>query len=615
MNRAAWLALWVGWGGGAWAAGDGGLLTNEFIFTSAPFDACHASTLVDAEGGLAAAWFGGSAEGKPDVGIWVARRGADGWSAPAEVANGVQSPTIRHPCWNPVLFQPRAGPLLLFYKVGPNPKTWWGMIMTSTNGGRSWSDPRRLPDGIAGPIKNKPLELDNGDLLCPSSTEDSGWRIHMERTADGGLTWTRTEPLIDGVTIGAIQPALLRHPGGRLQALGRTRQGRIFSTWSADAGRSWSPLALLDLPNPNSGIDAVTLRDGRHLLVYNHTPKGRTPLNVACSTNGTHWAPLVTLEQEAGEFSYPAIIQSADGLVHITYTWKRTRIRHAVIDVALPARAASDLRVDVQPGGWGDAGVPDVRAVVRSAGREIQRYCSGVPLPPLIVRHGDDSPITLFQHDAQGRVVVDLNVEGRHWAQLAFQFAHEFGHVLAGHAIDGRPRVLSTDRANHWLEESLCEAASLFALRAMARSWPADPPYPNWRDYAPHLASYAADRLQEFAAAGPADGDFPAWFRREEPSLRTNACQRVKNGVIAAMLLPLLEAQPSRWAALAGLNASEGPSSSSLADFLAAWRRAVGPADRPFVDQVGTCFGLADADLLRERGAAAANKPETGETP
>ncbi|MCS7338670.1 MAG: exo-alpha-sialidase, partial [Verrucomicrobiae bacterium] len=128
---------------------------------------------------------------------------------------------------------------------------------------------------------------------------------------------------------------ILIHRDGRLQALGRTRQGKIFQVWSKDNGLSWGKMSLTDLPNPNSGVDAVTLKDGRHLLVYNHssTPKKRTPLNVAVSDDGLHWQAALVLEDEPNsQFSYPAVIQTRDGLVHITYTWKRLRIKHVVID-------------------------------------------------------------------------------------------------------------------------------------------------------------------------------------------------------------------------------------------------------------------------------------------
>ncbi|SPE61520.1 putative neuraminidase (Sialidase) [Verrucomicrobia bacterium] len=329
----AWLAN-ITMTASCFAGAQHGLMKSEFIFETAPFPSCHASTIAETEPGeLVAAWFGGTRERHPDVGIWVSRHVSGKWAAPKEVANGVQSPTNRVPCWNPVLFQPRSGPPLLFYKVGPSPSDWWGMLMTSADGGQTWSTPRRLPQGILGPIKNKPVQLANGDLLCPSSTEHNGWRVHFERTRDLGQTWEATPVVNDSKEIGAIQPSILFHPGNRLQALGRTRQGAIFQIWSADGGTTWGKMTLTSLPNPNSGIDAVTLRDGRQLLVYNHTARGRSPLNVAVSNDSDHWQAALTLEDEPGkEFSYPAVIQTSDGLVHITYTWKRERIKHTVVD-------------------------------------------------------------------------------------------------------------------------------------------------------------------------------------------------------------------------------------------------------------------------------------------
>jgi predicted neuraminidase len=317
------------------AAGQSGLLSREFIYETAPFPSCHASSLAEsADGTLLTTWFGGTGEKHADVGIWVARHGQGSWSAPVEVATGEQADGRRHPCWNPVLFQPAVGPLLLFYKVGPSPGTWWGMVLSSVDGGLSWGPPRRLPAGILGPIKNKPVQLPDGDLLSPTSTEDDGWRVHFERSRDGGATWTATPPLNDGTTLGAIQPSLLSLGDGRLLALGRTRQGRLFQIASADAGQTWGAMTLTDLPNPNSGTDAVTLRDGRHLLVYNHTATARSPLNVAISADGQTWQAALVLEDEPGEYSYPAVIQSRDGLVHITYTWQRRKIRHVVVDPA-----------------------------------------------------------------------------------------------------------------------------------------------------------------------------------------------------------------------------------------------------------------------------------------
>ncbi len=309
------------------------ILKSEFIYESAQFPACHASTIAEAkDGSMITSWFGGLKEGAPDVGIWVSRQTVETWSAPVEVANGKQPDGKQHPCWNPVLFQPKDGALMLFYKVGPSPSTWWGMLMTSDDNGKTWSQPRRLPDGIAGPIKNKPVQLANGDLLSPTSTEDKGWRVHFERSSDLGLTWTTTDSINDGKEIGAIQPSILHQGGDKLQAIGRTKQSKVFSVESSDSGKSWGPMTLTALPNPNSGTDAVTLKDGTHLLIYNHTPKGRSPLNLAFSKDGKTWEAALVFETTPGEYSYPAIIQTKDGLVHVTYTWKRQKIKHAIID-------------------------------------------------------------------------------------------------------------------------------------------------------------------------------------------------------------------------------------------------------------------------------------------
>ncbi len=314
------------------SAAEPGVVRAEFIYEKAPFPQCHASTIVETKSGLVAAWFGGTREKNADVGIWVSRQDGENWSAPVEVADGKQTDGKQHPCWNPVLFRPKDGPLMLFYKVGPNPSEWWGLVRTSTDDGKTWSDARRLPNGILGPIKNKPVQLANGDILSPTSTENDGWRVHFERSTDGGKTWEATPALNDGKKLGAIQPSILFHKEGKLQAVGRTRQGKVFEMWSDDSGKTWGKMALTELPNPNSGIDAVTLADGRQLMVYNHTAVGRSPLNVAVSEDGKTWKAAVVLESEPGEYSYPAVIQSAAGLVHITYTWKRQRVKHVVLD-------------------------------------------------------------------------------------------------------------------------------------------------------------------------------------------------------------------------------------------------------------------------------------------
>lgn len=330
-------------------AADPAVLRSEFIFDPNPVPSCHATTIVEArDGALVAAWFAGTAEGKPDVGIWSARFSGGRWSAPVELADGVQPDGHREPCWNPVLFQPKEGGLLLFYKVGPSPSRWWGMLRTSGDSGQSWEESVRLPGKIQGPIKNKPVQLADGTLLSGSSLEGLAppptWQIHFERSADLGKTWEFIKVPQSEKSPAAIQPSILFLGGEKLLALGRTRAQQVFATRSEDSGKTWSEPSLLKLPNPNSGTDAVTLKDGRHLLVYNHTGKGRSPLNLAVSRDGMNWEAALVLEgEDRAEFSYPAIIQTSDGLVHITYTWKRKLVKHVVVDPAkLSARAMPD---------------------------------------------------------------------------------------------------------------------------------------------------------------------------------------------------------------------------------------------------------------------------------
>jgi len=299
-----------------------------------PTPECHASTIVETHGGtIAAAWFGGTHESAPDVGIWFSRFVGGVWERPVEVATGEWTLGRRFPCWNPVLFQAGGGPLLLFYKVGPRPSTWWGEMMLSDDEGRTWRDQHHLPRGGIGPVKNKPIELPDGAILCPSSSEHDGWRVHFEVTRDLGHTWETIGPVAGADEFPAIQPTILLHPDGRLQALCRTNgRGVIAQTWSADSGATWSRLAATSLPNPDSGIDAVTLSDGRHLLVYNPLTEGRHKLSVAVSADGQDWREVLKLEDEAaGEFSYPAVIQAADGTIHITDTFHREAIKHVVV--------------------------------------------------------------------------------------------------------------------------------------------------------------------------------------------------------------------------------------------------------------------------------------------
>jgi len=316
-----------------------GILLQEFVFEEAPFKECHASTIAATPDGLVVAWFGGTKEKNKDVEIWLSRKVEGVWTKPVSVADGIQNEKLRYPCWNPVLFQVPDGLLQLYYKVGPSPSEWWGLLIESRDHGKTWTEPVKLPTGILGPIKNKPVLLSNGTLISPTSTEHDGWRIHFEYSTDLGKTWTKNQPINDGKKYNAIQPSILIHPNNELQIMARSKENVVLTAWSDDLGKTWTDLEPSELPNPNSGTDAETLEDGRFLIVYNHVGKEpnqwggkRSPLNVAVSNDGEIWDAALVLEDEQGEFSYPSVIQAHDGNVHIVYTWKRKRVKHVVVD-------------------------------------------------------------------------------------------------------------------------------------------------------------------------------------------------------------------------------------------------------------------------------------------
>ena len=307
---------------------------SEFIFEEAPFQQCHASTVLELPAGhLLAAWFGGKHEKDNSVEIWMSRKPKDGrWSVPQAMTNFPEAPT-----WNPVLFRDSGGQIWLFFKLGPDERQWIGAYRTSADGGTSWSEVTYLPAGLLGPIRSKPILLSDGAILAGTSVEAyQTWTAWIERSTDGGKTWSIHGPLVyDGVRRGLIQPTLWETKDQRVRALMRSTRaiGAIVESTSLDGGRTWGPVIKTSLPNPDAGIDAVKMTDGRVALVYNHTATGRTPLNVTFSDDdGKTWGTPYVLENDPGEYSYPAIIQAQDGNQHITYTWKRQRIKHVVVN-------------------------------------------------------------------------------------------------------------------------------------------------------------------------------------------------------------------------------------------------------------------------------------------
>lgn len=322
----------------------------------------HASTLVELKNGdVLAAWFAGSREGAPDVKIYGARLHGGVWSVPVELARADNVA-----CWNPVLFHTRDGRLWLSYKFGTKPSTWAGARKWSDDEGHTWSSAEQLPQGILGPIKDKPLVLPDGVIVSGSSVENGKWNAWIERSTDNGKTWTKFGPITvpDSIdvpdpsvraaagqalppkgdaaetvhtklyppareTVGIIQPTVIRIRGNHLRFYARshTRAAQIAEADSYDEGKTWTQAHFLGLPNPNSGIDAVRLRDGRIMLIFNNSYDARTPLNMAVSRDGEHFQIFKTLEDGPGQYSYPAIIQAANGDLMMTYSWRRETIK------------------------------------------------------------------------------------------------------------------------------------------------------------------------------------------------------------------------------------------------------------------------------------------------
>ena len=327
----------------------------------------HASTLVELKNGdILASWFAGTKEGALDVAIYGSRNHAGSWSAPVELAR-----VDKVACWNPVLFHTKDGRLWLYYKYGTHPSTWHGARKVSTDEGLTWSAEERLPDGILGPIKDKPLILSDGTIVSGSSVENGKWTAWVERSTDNGATWTKFGPItlpdaadipdagaiaagkqFDSPTpdetvrtklyppakevIGIIQPSVISLGEHHLRFYARvhSKANRIAIADSFDDGRTWTQARLLALPNPNSGIDAVRLRDGRIILIFNNSYNTRTPLNLAVSKDGEHFKIFRTLEDAPGQYSYPAIIQANNGDLFMTYSWRRQTIKFVHIPLS-----------------------------------------------------------------------------------------------------------------------------------------------------------------------------------------------------------------------------------------------------------------------------------------
>ena len=331
-------------------------MKKEFIIAKLPTDFCHASTVIVTSDGLLSCWFGGTHEGKEDVAIWSSRKVDGQWTAPVKLADGAEAN------WNPVLFYNEQGKLHLFYKEGQQISDWKTYLMTSEDNGKTWSEPCEMVAGDVsggrGSVRNKPIALSNGTVLAGGSIEKGEWTAFVDVSDDSCATWEKTAPIkIAGLVYqagektaesniavseqsfygrGVIQPSLWESAAGKVHMLLRSSEGYVYRADSEDFGKTWSDAYKTELPNNNSGLDLVKAPfDGKLYLVCNPVQANwgmRSPLSLFKSEdNGRTWSKLYDLESEPGEFSYPAIIASSEGLT-ITYTWNRQNI--ACVQVA-----------------------------------------------------------------------------------------------------------------------------------------------------------------------------------------------------------------------------------------------------------------------------------------
>jgi hypothetical protein len=256
-----------------------------------------------------------------------------------------------------------------------------------------------------------------------------------------------------------------------------------------------------------------------------------------------------------------------------------------------PPQAGRKLDFQIADG-FGKANKADIRAVLHAAADSIWQHCPNThwEAAGFYIYHCEVNPICNYDHRDDGRIAVGLTSQGTLWARFAFQFAHEFCHALAGHANDWHKHWIKDRKANHWLEESLCETASLFALRAMGKTWQTAPPYPNWTAYAPALTHYARERLDQTVTELPSDASFSEWFRKNEAALRQNAVLREKNTVVAKRLLPLFEAAPAGWEAITFYNLGRREPDMSLSDRLSDWTAQAPPEQRAFIRRIAAIF-------------------------
>lgn len=301
-------------------------------------------------GDLMAVWYGGSREGGSDVAVYTSRlsKGSTTWSLPEVAVNRVmaQNELDRYikKVGNAVIFPDQLGRVWMIY-VTVTLGGWSGCALNlkiSHDDGRTWGESRRLTLNpflnLSTLVRSKPIYASDGRIglpvyhemarkfpqmlwLTPKEDERLDYRIRS-------LPWNP----------GLIQPTLVALADDRVLMLMRDggEERRLRTAFSDDNGWTWSPAGMSGLPNPDSAVDALRLRDGRILLAYNDAEEGRDTLRLALSSDGgKSWNPGAYIERASNrEYSYPYLAEDESGRIHLTYTWNRKRIKHVQFNLA-----------------------------------------------------------------------------------------------------------------------------------------------------------------------------------------------------------------------------------------------------------------------------------------
>jgi predicted neuraminidase len=317
---------------------------EEFLPLPEETPEVHSSTLTELPNGdILAAWYGGQKELAEDVAIYAStmNQATGQWSTPRVLVNseGTEDDVEREikTVGNPVLYTDAKGKTWLFFAT-VSMGGWSGAainVKTSDDGGQTWTPGRRLVLSpllnMATMVRTPALSYGDGSIGLPTYHQGISKfpeLVHLSPAGDV-LSKVRMEQ-----ARAALQPSIVPLSPTDAVALLRNMYGGITEITTHNAGESWSPSVRLDLPAPNSSLMAVRLPDGRLMLAFNNSTH-RTNLSLALSEDGGQtWKVVHEFTEGKGAFSYPCLLLTSKGVVHLTYTWDRLRIKHIVFNLA-----------------------------------------------------------------------------------------------------------------------------------------------------------------------------------------------------------------------------------------------------------------------------------------